>query len=77
MATVHDRYTISDAICGQVDTATSLKKASALAQGHAAEHSAEPGNVVSVVTVYDRMARCDCQDSWEFACANAQSDFKT
>ena len=37
--TVHSRYQITDPICGQVDLATSLKKAAVLAQAHATEHS--------------------------------------
>ncbi len=64
--TVHDRYEVGDSCCGLVSTETSLKKASALAVTHAEKHSKEEGNTVTVVSVFDRMARRDCQDTWQF-----------
>jgi hypothetical protein len=64
--TVHDRYQISDSCCGMVETATSLKKASARARAHAERHAVDADNSTKVVTVFDVMARRDCQDTWEF-----------
>ena len=69
VTTVHDRYMISDDCCGMVETETSLKRASALAESHARKHGKEADNSVSVVKVFDRMARRDCQDTWEFPVA--------
>ncbi len=71
--TVHDRYQICDSCCGQVETATSLKKASAIAEAHAKKHGNEADNTVTVVEVYDRMARRNCQDTWQFNVTNAKS----
>lgn len=64
--TVHDRYEVGDSCCGLVTTETSLKKATAIAIAHSEKHSREEGNTVTVVNVFDRMARRDCQDTWEF-----------
>ena len=64
--TVHDRYQISDSCCGMVETATSLKKASEIAQNHADRHSKEADESTKTVVVFDVMARRDCQDTWEF-----------
>ena len=71
--TVHDRYEVGDSCCGFVTTETSLKKASATATAHAAKHASEEGNTVTVVNVFDRMARRDCQDTWKFPVANVKS----
>ena len=68
--TVHDRYQVSDSCCGQVETATSLKKASEIAKNHADRHAIDHDNTTTVVTVFDVMARRDCQDTWEFPIAN-------
>jgi hypothetical protein len=62
---------VSDSCCGQVETATSLKKASEIAKNHADRHAIEHDNTTTVVTVFDVMARRDCQDTWEFPIANA------
>jgi len=69
--TVHDRYQVSDSCCGQVETATSLKKASEIAKNHADRHAIDHDNTTTVVTVFDVMAQRDCQDTWEFPIANA------
>jgi len=62
---------VSDSCCGQVETATSLKKASEIAKNHADRHAIDHDNTTTVVTVFDVMARRDCQDTWEFPIANA------
>lgn len=53
--TTHDRYHISDPVCGLVCTRTSLKKAMESARAHQC-----PG-----VTVFDSMARYDCIQLWD------------
>ncbi len=58
------RYQICDACCGQVETASSLKKAMAIAVAHVAKHAAE-GDAIELVEVHDRMARRDCVDTWQ------------
>jgi len=73
--TVHDRYQIGDALCGQVETTTSLARASAIAVAHAEAHAREPANTVTAIEVFDRMARTHCQDTWIFPVANAQSAY--
>ncbi len=55
--TTHDRYTISDPVCGLVETATSLKKALARAKVHS--------NSCPDVEVFDVMARKDCVQVWD------------
>ncbi len=62
--TVHDRYQIDDSCCGQVETATSLNKAIAIAKAHAFRHSTQADNTITEVTVFDRMARRDCTHTW-------------
>lgn len=70
--TVHNRYEISDSCCGLVETASSLKKAIALAEIHASQHGAELGNTITAIEVFDRMARRDCQNTWMVPVPNAQ-----
>ena len=70
--TAHHRYEIGDSECGVIDTATSLRRATALAECHAAHHAAEAHNHLTVVTVFDRMARRDCQREWEIGVAAAE-----
>lgn len=53
--TAHDRYQITDPVCGLVETATSLKKALQLAKAH------HCGNVA----IFDVMARIDCAQVWD------------
>ena len=70
--TAHHRYEIGDSECGVIDTATSLRRATALATGHAERHAAEPHNTVTRIMIYDRMARRDCQREWEIGVAAAE-----
>jgi hypothetical protein len=60
----HDRYQITDSCCGLVATRTSLAKASEAAKIHAERHGSEGDNTVTVVEVFDTMARRDCMDTW-------------
>ena len=69
----HDRYQITDSCCGLVATRTSLAKASEAAKIHAERHGSEGDNTVTVVEVFDTMARRDCMDTWKFPVSNAQS----
>ena len=71
VTTVHDRYQVCDECCGQVETETSLKRALELAERHAKKHAAESDSTVKSITVFDRMARRDCQDTWEVAVPHA------
>lgn len=59
--TTHDRYSISDCVCGLVCTRTSLKKALASASAHKLRHPESP---LIVVEVFDLMARRDCAQLW-------------
>jgi hypothetical protein len=52
--TTHDRYQITDPICGLVETATSLKDALRKANMHRCD----------AVEVFDTMARYDCAQTW-------------
>ena len=53
--TAHDRYQITDPVCGLVTTRTSLAKALESAKSHKCEG----------VEVFDAMARYDCAQTWD------------
>lgn len=59
--TPHDRYHISDPICGLFCTRTSLKKALESARNH--QDGAD--GQCQYVTVFDSMARYDCVQLWD------------
>ena len=63
--TVHNRYEISDSICGRIDGATSLKQALHVAAYHALLGKVKGGNSCPEIVIFDLMARYDCAETWD------------
>jgi|SRR5579859_7092474 len=63
--TVHDRFQITDACCGIIETAMSLKDAEAIAARHARKHKSEPDNTITHVSIFDSMARNNQPHEWQ------------
>lgn len=62
--TVHDRYHITDDICGLVETQMTLDHALLRAENHAKRHTEDS---LKYVSVYDSMHRRNQPSEWQVA----------
>ena len=61
--TTHSRYTVSDPVCGMVDSFARKADAFREASRHQDRHQVEGDRVA--VTTFDRMARHDAPNEWD------------